>query len=259
MAQPYTVITGASGGIGLALAQTYAQNKHPLILIARNQENLTQASNRIQNAFEVDVKTIAIDLTAPGATVELYSQLAELNLPVNQFINNAGFGLYGSFHQIPLSEHLKLLDLNTRVLTDLSYRFIPLLLQFPDSRLVNVASTASFFPGPMMSTYYASKAYVLSLSEALAEEYRTTHLAVCALCPGPTKTGFQSRASMARSRLMHGNFMTPEQVAHAAYPAIQHGDPVIIPGVMNRLASWFPRFLPRTFVTRLIAGAQEPT
>jgi uncharacterized protein len=259
MAQTYTVITGASGGIGLALAQTYAQNNHPLVLVARNQENLTQAAKRIKNTNNVDVKTMPLDLSAPGATVELYSFLAEQKLPVDQFINNAGFANFGPFHQIPGELQMAMLDLNVRVLTDLCQRFIPLLIQFPNARLVNVASTAAFMPGPYMAAYYASKAYVLSLSEALAEEYRTTHLAVCALCPGPTKTNFQSRANMGRSRLMHGKFMTPEQVAHIAYPAIQHGDPVIIPGTLNRLLSYMPRFLPRTLVTRIVAGAQEPT
>ncbi|MBA4291476.1 short-chain dehydrogenase [bacterium] len=258
MAKPATLITGASGGIGLALAEIYAKNSHPLILVARSEDTLTEIAARLQKRYDIPVKPIALDLSAPGATAELYSQLAADQTPIDQLINNAGFANYGTFHSIPTDRQLDLIDLNIRVLTDLSQRFIPILLQFPNSRLVNVASTAAFFPGPHMAAYYASKAYVLSLSEALAEEYRTTHLAVCALCPGPTKTGFQDRAQMQRSRLMQGQFMTADQVAHAAYLGIQSGDPIIIPGTMNRFLTWLPRIMPRTALARIIAGAQEP-
>ncbi|ARU41653.1 hypothetical protein CCB80_11075 [Armatimonadetes bacterium Uphvl-Ar1] len=187
MAKPATLITGASGGIGLALAEIYAKNSHPLILVARSEDTLKEIAGRLQKRYDIPVKPVALDLSAPGATAELNSQLAADQTPIDQLINNAGFANYGSFHSIPTDRQLGLIDLNVRVLTDLSQRFIPILLQFPNSRLVNVASTAAFFPGPHMAAYYASKAYVLSLSEALAEEYRTTHLAVCALCPGPQK------------------------------------------------------------------------
>jgi len=257
MSDHYTLITGASGGIGLALAEQFAKNKHPLILVARSGDKLQEIAIRFEKEFHIPVAPITLDLTEPGAPETLYNSTVAQGMVVQTLINNAGYATYGPFHHIDLKSQLNMLDLNMRVLTVISHRFIPHLLVQALPRLVNVASTAGFMPGPTMATYYASKAYVLSLSEALAEEYRTTPLAVCCLCPGITETGFQQRANMGRARLIQGKMMTAEQVASYAYTGIQHGDPVIIPGFMNKLASWFPRFLPRNVVSRFVAGANE--
>jgi hypothetical protein len=253
-----SLITGASNGIGLALAHEFAAQGHDLILVARNNERLQTEVQKLHTQHGREVIGFAADLSEPGAAAELFRKITDQGHAVSHLINNAGFASYGPFHQISITEQLNMIDLNIRSLTELSHRFIPMLLQHPESRLVNVASTAAFFPGPLMAVYYATKAYVLSFSEALAEEYRTTSLAVCALCPGPTKTGFQDRAQMTKSRLMNGQFMTSEEVARIAYSGIIHGETVIIPGHTNRLMSNLPRFLPRNMITRIVAGAQEP-
>jgi len=257
MSDHYTLITGASGGIGLALAEQFAKNKHPLILVARSGDKLQEIAIRFEREYHIPVAPITLDLTESGAPEMLYNSTVAQGMVVQTLINNAGYATYGPFHHIDLKSQLNMMDLNMRVLTEVSHRFIPHLLVQALPRLVNVASTAGFMPGPTMATYYASKAYVLSLSEALAEEYRTSPLAVCCLCPGTTDTDFAKRANVGRARLFQGKLMTAEQVAAYAYIGIQHGDPVIVPGFMNKLATWFPRFLPRNVVSRIIAGANE--
>lgn len=257
MSDHYTLITGASSGIGLALAKQYAINKHPLILVARSGEKLQEIAIEFEKKYHIPVAPITLDLTAPGAPETLYNSTVAQGMTVQTVINNAGFATYGPFHQVELNRQLNLLDLNMRVLTEISHRFIPHLAGQAISRLVNVASTAGFMPGPTMATYYASKAYVLSLSEALAEEYRTTPLAVCCLCPGTTDTDFAKKANVGRARLFQGKLMTVEQVAAYAYIGIQNGDPVIIPGFMNKVSTWLPRCLPRNVISRLVAGANE--
>ena len=188
------LITGASGGIGLELCQLFAQDGYQLILVARESEKLEKLSNQLAQKFKIHSTPIALDLSSPGAPKELFQKVSEKGLTVDALANNAGFGLFGPFKETPLQQELQMIQVNIVTLTELTKYFLPGMLKNKDGKILNVASTAAFQPGPFMAVYFATKAYVLSLSEAMAEEVRGTNVHVSVLCPGPTATGFQNRA-----------------------------------------------------------------
>lgn len=172
-------------------------------------------------------------------------------------MNNAGFASYGEFWQLDLDETLRMIALNVTALTELTRRVLPEMLERGHGRVLNVASTAAFFPGPLMAVYYASKAYVLSLSEALAEELRGSGVTVTALCPGPTESGFQARAGMQDSRLVQGRrLMSAREVARQSVEALEHGQRVVVPGIANQLQVLSPRFVPRGLIPGIVKRAQ---
>ena len=255
------LITGASSGIGYELAKLFARDGYYLVLVSRGQEALLYAAGTLKETYEVPVTVIVKDLSQPMAATEVAAELRARELSIDVLVNNAGFGMFGVFAEGNLTSELEMMQLNMVSLTHLTKLLLPTMLQRKRGKILNVASTAAFQPGPLMAVYYATKAYVLSLSEALADELRGTGVTVTALCPGPTPTGFQKRSKMETSRLMTGNLLDAETVARAGYRGLMRGKTVVIPGVRNRLLAFAVRLLPRNVVTRLvrlIQASREP-
>jgi uncharacterized protein len=252
-----TLITGASGGIGYELAKLFARDHHDLVLVARGADKLAQVSAELQS-HGITVKTIALDLATPLAPKFLFDQVQSEATPIDILINNAGFGAYGEFGQMPEEEILGQIQLNIAALTQLTRLFLPPMLQRRAGRIMNVASTAAFQPGPLMAVYYASKAYVLSFSEALANELRGSGVTITCFCPGPTHTGFAKRAGTESSRLFKQiGAMSAEKVARDGYRALMAGRTVAISGAHNWLIAESVRFAPRKLVTAISRWVAE--
>ncbi|MDE2364485.1 MAG: SDR family oxidoreductase [Hyphomicrobiales bacterium] len=237
------LITGASEGLGVEFARVFAARGHDLALVARRQDKLEALADEIAGRGRPRPLVIALDLAPPEAPQRLREALAAAGASVEYLVNNAGYGLNGAFADLPAEDQTAMVDLNCRALTALTRLFLPDLERHRGG-LLNVASIAAFAPGPGMAVYYASKAYVLSLTEALAEELRPAGVRVSALCPGPVLTGFQSRAGMG------GSFQTPPGVAsaretvEAGYAGLMAGRRVVVPGVVNQALAagmaWIP-------------------
>jgi short-subunit dehydrogenase len=246
-----TLITGASGGIGYELAKLFGGDRHNLVLVARSVDKLALVAAELQT-HGVTVKTIALDLAAPPAPKFLFDQLQREGIAVDILINNAGFGAFGAFAQMPAEEILGQIDLNIRALTELTRLFLPPMIARRSGRIMNVASTAAFQPGPLMAVYYATKAYVLSFSEAIANELRDTGVTVTCFCPGATHTDFAKRAGVENSRLFKQvGAMSAEKVALDGYRAVMEGRGLAISGVHNWLVAQSTRFAPRKMVTAI--------
>ena len=251
------LITGATSGIGLELAKVSAAKGNDLVLVARREQELNTIAQELSSNHGVHVATIAADLVEPHAARTVFNQVQHQGLDIDILINNAGYGLYGAFLETDAEAEAGMIQLNMVALTQLSKLFLPAMVQRSWGRILNVASTAAFMPGPLMAVYYATKAYVLSLSEALNEELKHTGVHVTALCPGPTRTGFQSSANMEASKLVQGKIMDATKVAEAGYAAMLAGDPLIIPGAVNKIQAFAPRILPRRMVPATVRRAQE--
>ena len=243
------LITGASGGIGYELAKLFARDHHNLVLVARSADKLAQLATELE-PHGVTVKTIALDLAKPLAPKFLFDQVQDT--PIDILINNAGFGAFGEFARMPEEEILGQIHLNITALTQLTRLFLPPLLQRRTGRIMNVASTAAFQPGPRMAVYYATKAYVLSFSEAIANELRDSGVRVTCFCPGATHTGFAKRAGTENSRLFKQvGAMSAERVARDGYRAVMAGRTVAISGAHNWMVAQSVRFAPRQVVTAI--------
>ena len=251
------LITGASSGIGEELTRLFARDGYDLVLVARGKSQLEALAAQLRQQHGVSVTVLANDLAQPAAAQAIYDQLTRAGMTVDVLANNAGYATYGSFTEIPAETELAMLQVNMAALTHLCKLFLPAMVRRGAGRVLNVASTAAFQPGPLMAAYYASKAYVLSLSEALANELHGTGVTVTALCPGPTRSGFQSRAKMEDSKLVQGNIMAAATVAHAGYRAMQAGKTVVIPGLRNRLLVQAGRVTPRKVLTGIVRRMQE--
>jgi len=252
------LVTGASGGIGAELAREYARHGHALVLVARSRATLESFAEELRRTHAVDVRTIVLDLALPGAADRLAGELDAAAVQVDVLVNNAGFALYGRFAETDWAKEQEMLQLNVVTLTALTKRLLPGMVARRRGRILNVASTAGFLPGPLMAVYYATKAYVLSFSEALTEELRGTGVTATALCPGPTRTGFQARASMEGSKLVSGKTLPDAaEVAREGYDGAERGAAVVIPGLSNRFQVGLVRFLPRSMVSRIVHKAQE--
>jgi hypothetical protein len=248
---PTTLITGASCGIGLELARIFAQNGHALILVARNQKRLEEIAAELKS---VPIQIIAKDLSRIGAAEELFHEAPHCDV----LVNNAGFGVFGKFAETPLADELSMMQLNMRTLVILTKLYLEGMIASGSGRVLNVASTAAFQPGPLMAIYYATKAFVLSFSEAIANELKGTGVTVTALCPGPTATGFQERGKMENSGLVKGKkIMDARTVAEAGYRAVMAGKTLEIPGFQNKLLAQSVRVSPRAVVTNLVRHMQE--
>src|SRR6184192_114909 len=195
------LVTGGSGGIGLEIAKVLARKGFDLVLVARNRDALEAAAGQIEGKYEVRAHVFAADLRRREAPEEIFDFLHNENVPIHILVNNAGFGLGGEFAETELTRELEMIQVNIAALTHLTKLFLPAMIKRRSGRILNVASTAAFQPGPLMAVYYATKAYVLSFSEALAEELRHTGVTVTALCPGPTRTEFATSAHVTNSRL----------------------------------------------------------
>jgi hypothetical protein len=247
----FTLVTGASTGIGRELALIAASRNRPLVLVARSEEKLTELARTVREKNGVAAEVVALDLSRPEAPESLFHELNRRSLFVEVLINNAGFGTFGKFHETPLERELEMLRLNVVALTELTHLFLRAMLERRRGRILNVASTAGLQPGPWMAGYYASKAYVLSFTEALAEELEGTGVTATALLPGPTRTEFQSRAGMAESRLFTLGAADARSVAEAGYRAMEAGKALVIPGLMNRVLALSVRLSPRWAVRKV--------
>lgn len=252
------LVTGASGGIGEELARLLAAGGANLVLVARSHDKLAALARDLSAAHRVQARALACDLSAPDATDRIVAELRALGIAVDILVNNAGFATYGLFVETPADEEARLLQVNIVALTNLTKRLLPGMVERRHGRVLNVASTAGFQPGPLMAVYYASKAYVLSLSEALANETEGTGVSVTCLCPGPTKTGFQDRARMRESKLFTTlAVMNAADVARAGYDGMMAGRAIVIPGLSNKLAVQVLRVSPRAMATRVVRRLQE--
>jgi uncharacterized protein len=250
------LITGASGGIGYEFAKLSARDRFNLVLVARSRDRLTQVASELQ-AQGVNVKTIPLDLSSPSAPKSLLDQLQHENAVIDILINNAGFGVCGEFTKMPESEILGQIDLNIRALTELTRLFLPAMIARGHGKIMNVASTAGFLPGPLMAVYYATKAYVISFSEAVANEVRSSGVTVTCFCPGATHTGFANRAGIEQSRLFQFGAMSAERVALDGYRALMKGRTVAFSGAQNWLIAQSTRFAPRNIVTAISRWVSE--
>jgi short-subunit dehydrogenase len=256
--RPIALITGASVGIGAELARQFAAGGYNLVLVARRLDELNRLATELQTAHGTQSWVYSYDLSQPDSVERLLRDIVKAGLSIEVLVNNAGIGAYGPFAETDPSRLQQLLQINILALTALQRALLPEMLRRNSGRILNVASTASFQPGPLMATYYASKAYVLSLSEAVAFELRKSKVTVTCLCPGPTATEFSQAATMNDSKLFDGpNVMTATEVARIGYAGTLRGNRVVIPGFRNRLGVNLGRLLPRWLVMKAVYGLQK--
>ncbi len=249
------LITGASAGLGSEFAKLFADDGHTLILVARRLERLNEISSalRMINA-KTRVEVIEQDLSVPGAGTELFAKVSALGLPpVDYLVNNAGFGNSGRFSTVPLDEELELIDLNVRCLVELTHLYLPSMIARGSGRILQVGSVAGFQPGPYMANYFASKAFVNSFSEALAEELLGTGVTCTVLAPGATRTEFAAAAGLEKSRLFAVGAADSLSVVRAGYAGMMAGRVLVIAGLKNKILVQLQRLTPR-FVARKVAG-----
>jgi short-subunit dehydrogenase len=245
------LITGASVGIGLELARCFARGRYDCILVARNEDKLNEAASELRG-MNVQADVLAIDLAKPDAAARIVESLGSRE--IDALVNNAGFGAIGRFHELDLARQLEMIQVNISALVDLTHRLLPRMVARKSGGILYLASTASFQPGPWMAIYYASKAFVLSFSEALAEEVKGDGIRVTALCPGPTYSEFRQRAKMEKSGVFRNKsipVMLASQVAEAGYRGLMRGKRVVVPGLVNKFGVAATRLAPRGMVTRM--------
>ena len=252
------LITGASSGIGYELTKLFARDRYNLVLVARSESKLQQIASELTEQYGIAVKVIAKDLALPSSPEEIWQELQTEAITIDVLVNNAGFATYGFFVETELQPELNMMQLNMVTLTHLTKLFLPEMLARQTGKILNIASTAAFQPGPLMAVYYATKAYVLSFSEALANELQGTGVTVATLCPGPTKSGFQAKANMENSKLVKDKqIMDAKKVASIGYQGLINNQTVIIPGLQNKLLALVVRFIPRNLLTRIVRSMQE--
>jgi short-subunit dehydrogenase len=250
-ARKTALITGASTGIGYELARLFARDGFNLVLVARDGLRLIKIGDEFERSSDVSVTVLPKDLSQPTATQEIYDELQSKRIDVDILINNAGFGVSGPFSETNLQKERQMIQVNIVALTQLTKLFLPAMLTRNFGRILNVGSTVSFLPGPGDAVYCATKAYVLSFSEAIAEELRGTGVTVTTLCPGPTKTEFAARADMTDSKIFQGRVSSAQEVAEAGYRALMHGRTTAVVGWANKLLIFSLRFSPRSVVARI--------
>jgi short-subunit dehydrogenase len=256
MADNVALVTGASSGIGAALARRIARDGKSVALVARRADRLEQLAREIEGAG-VRAHVVAKDLLAPGAARELFDEVGRRGLVVDWLVNNAGFGMNGPFHRLPIGRELDVIGLNVQVPVELMGLFLPGMVERKHGAVMNVASLGGFAPGPYMATYCATKSFVISFSEAIAEELRGTGVEVLCVCPGFTRTEFQDKADVDVSMLPGFVWMTAEEVADQAVRGVGHG-PVLVNGVMNSVMARVTRVVPHGMLNRLVASMMKP-
>lgn len=256
--RPVVLVTGASSGIGKAFSETFASNGYDVVLASRSFGKLERLARDLKDRFQIDAIALEADLETTDGPSRLHAALQDREIRIAALVNNAGFAEYGEFRNTDLAKELSMMQLNMTSLVALTKLFLPDLVH-AKGKLLNVASTAAFQPGPYMAVYYATKAFVLSFTEAIAEELSGSDVTVTALCPGPTASGFQSRANMQSSALIKDRKLPgPEEVANAGYRALIRGQRVVIPGTGNWLLAQSVRLLPRRTVARLVKSMSRP-
>jgi uncharacterized protein len=255
---PIALITGASTGLGREFARLCARDGYDVALIARSLQQLEALAAEIQRNTNRATRVIEKDLSIPDAAREVFDELTSAGLQIELLINNAGFGLVGRFWELNEEEQMQMIQLNVGALTHLTRLFLPGFVQRRRGYVLNVASTAAFQPGPLMAVYYATKAYVVSFSEALHNEVRDRGVKVTALCPGPTKTQFDKRAGGTNTKLFNGkNVMDAGSVAQIGLLAMRAGKPLVIAGRINTVMAFLTRFAPRQFAASMARRFQE--
>ena len=244
------LITGASSGIGKEFAYIFARENHSLILVARSGDKLLEIKNDLESKYpEIKVTTISKDLAEQNSAQELYSEVKKLGLKIDILVNNAGFGDYGKFLETDIEKEKQMIDLNIKSLTEM--------LSKKSGKVLNVASTAAFLPGPLMAVYFATKAYALSFSEAVAEELSETGVTVTALCPGPTESHFQKTSNMNQSKIVKNRKLpTAKEVAEYGYKSLIKEKVVAVHGFSNKVSVFLPRILPRFLVRKIVKRVQ---
>jgi uncharacterized protein len=252
------LITGASNGIGLELAKIHASKGDNLVLVARNKSKLEELKAELEKQLEIKVHVIGKDLSAANAAQEVFEETNRLNIQIDYLINNAGFGDFGMFVDSDWNKQLEMINLNITTLTQFTKLYLKDMVNRKSGKIMNVASTAAFQSGPLMAVYFATKAYVLSFSEAIDNEVRDSGVTVTALCPGATESGFQSAAAMEESRLVKGRKLpSSKEVAEYGYAAMMKGKTVAIHGTLNWIMANSVRFTPRALVVKLTRMIQN--
>jgi uncharacterized protein len=255
MAAPRTaLITGASSGIGRAFAHLFARDGYTVVLTARHTSTLEALQSELAATYRATAHCISADLGVDGGAALLHAQLLHDRLNVDVLVNNAGFGMQGMFVELPLDRQLQMMTLNMTTLVQLTRLLTPPMVQRRHGGVINVASTAGFQPGPFMAVYFATKAFVVSFSEAIADELKDTGVVVSCLAPGPTSTGFAAEAGVSNARLFQGELMTAGEVARIGYEGWQHGQSLVIAGARNRFGYLLSKILPRSRMRQLVRG-----
>lgn len=253
------LITGASSGIGKALAENFAKDGYNLVLAARGVAKMQILADDLQRRYKISATVIGADLETNDGAAKLHADIKARNITISALVNNAGYGSFGEFKDSALPTEMAMMQLNMNTVVVLTKLFMPDLIA-TRGKILNTASTAAFQPGPYMAVYYATKAFVLSFSEAIAAELEGTGVTVTALCPGPTASGFQDKADMHASALVKGKKLpSSEDVAVAGYRAMQSGQRVFVPGFMNWVMAQSVRFTPRNLVTALVKQMSKPS
>ena len=261
------LITGASSGIGYELAKIYAKNGYNLVVVARSRDKLKVLKKEIFEGISKDVKVTVIeaDLSLENAAKRLYNRIKLEGLKIEVLVNNAGVGIYGKFSEFNekiMEKNRAMINLNIKAVVELTRLFLADMIKAGNGEILNVSSVAAFMPGPLMSTYYASKAFVQSFTEAVREEMKndvcTKNIKICVLCPGPTATEFEKSNNLEESSLFERmKVMSAKKVAEIGYKEFQKGKMIIIPGIFNRIAVFGTRFFSRKFVVRMARKMQE--
>ena len=256
--RPVALVTGASSGIGLELARLCAKGGHDLVLTSRNEGKLQELAKYLGGMYRARVEVVPADLAVPTAPAAIMARIIQLGLGVDVLINNAGFGHWGLFGRADSQRVLDMLQVNVVALTHLTRLALPRMVTQHRGRILNVASTAAFAPGPLMAEYYATKAFVLSFSQAIGNELRGTGVTVTALCPGPTRTGFAAQAGLTGANAFAlPNVMAVEPVAEAGYRGMMRGKSVVVPGGMNKLLVASRRVVPPWLTLAITRKFQE--
>jgi hypothetical protein len=252
------LITGASNGIGLEIAKVHASKGGDLVLVARNKSKLDELKAELERQFKVSVYTIGKDLSAYDSAQEVYDETTKQNIQIDYLINNAGFGDFGMFVETEWNKELQMINLNITTLTQFTKLYLKDMVKHGSGKIMNVASTAAFQSGPTMAIYYATKAYVLSFSEAVNNEVSDKGITVTTLCPGATESGFQAAAAMEESNLVKGKKLpTAKEVAEYGYTSMIKGKTVAIHGMINWIMATSVRFIPRSLVVKLTRKIQD--
>ena len=252
------LITGASSGIGLELAKCFAADGSRLVLVARNSVTLEKLAEEMRRDNKIEAIVLPADLSLPETPKRIFQELSARNISVDVLVNNAGFGLHDSFVKLPLQRQLEIIQVNVTALTELTGLFLPGMIQRKSGGILNVGSVAGFLPGPGMAVYYASKAFVLSFTEALAGELSGSGLAFSALCPGATETNFSQVARGRKLRESKTIKMSAEDVARYGHRAFRKKQVIAIPGFQNRILVFLTRILPRQAVRKAIYSYNKP-
>jgi uncharacterized protein len=256
---PKTVlITGAANGIGYEFAQLFASDGYSLVLVDKDEEKLADVVTQFKDKFQVSVTPVIKDLSLATSPLEIFSQMQQASIKIDVLVNNAGFGKLGFFTDTSLTSDLAMLQVNLVCLTHLTKLFLPDMVKRGEGKILNVSSTAAFQPGPLMAIYFATKSYILSFSEAIANELEGTGVSITVLCPGPTHSAFHQITGMAEILAHRGTkMMNAATVAKIGYHGLMTNKTVVIPGWKNKILAKLVSFIPRNLITKYIRSTQE--